>query len=47
METDLEGGGAAGPATINDDRFSGVIDTDSSTRNITIADDSKEFQQLQ
>ncbi len=48
METDMEGlGNGAGGPNLNDDRFSGVIDTDSSMRNISIADDSKDFQQLQ
>lgn len=44
METDMEGAGiGAGGPTLNEDRFSGVVDTDSSIRNISIADDSKEY----
>lgn len=49
METDMEGaigGGAGGPPTLNDDRFSGVIDTDNSIRNNPIIEDSKEAQLL-
>ena len=52
METDMEGGPNNAVTNgeqpnLNEDRFSGVIDTDSSIRNsIVVMDDSKESEML-
>jgi hypothetical protein len=52
METDMEGGpnNAANNGeqpNLNEDRFSGVVETDSSIRNsIVVIDDSKESEML-
>jgi hypothetical protein len=52
METDMEGGPNNAATNgeqpnLNEDRFSGVVDTDSSIRNgIVVIDDSKESEML-
>lgn len=45
METDMEGAAGGPPAAnLNEDRFSGVIDTDNSIRNSIVIEDSSESE---